>query len=1023
MPLKPCRLLATTLLMGAGFGGPVIAQTAPDKGTGAQSKAVPRAEPAPEEAIEEAEEAAEGIESAANAIVVAEDSPKPDTLWVFGTSDTEDIINSQTSAFAAQGKNVNLGATGTANVNLRGLGPERTLVLINGRRFQAGDPRAPFADVNFIPKALIKRFDYLTGGASAVYGSDAVAGIVNFIMDTNFNGLRIDAQASGFVHDNDASSGILNADAASGFRPPLGISVNGGTQDITAAYGLGFDHDNGHVTAYAGYRKQDPVPLSSRDYSFCSLAARSAVQGAGTPPRDFNCGASPVSANGTYFTNVGTFQVSGNKFVPGSTPFNFAPYNLYRRPDERYSLGVFADYEISPSAKPYLEAMFMEDRTRSQFAPSGDLFTTNTINCDNPLLSTQQFNTICVPTNTFVDSQGVTRAIAYIGRRNVEGGAREDRLRHRAWRVVAGMRGRPSGGIEYDAYYQFGTTRLSQVIRNDLSLSRLPMALDIVGNPAVGGIPGVAAGRPVCRIRLTDPSNQVGQGCVPWNIFQSGGVTPEALAFLEIPLRLRGRTRQTVADANVTILGDEYGIHSPWSKRGVNFNLGVEYRKESLDTRPDSAFQLGEAASQSVSVQPVEGRFDVREVFAESQVPVVTSALIEELTLALGYRHSDYRVAGRHFGIDAYKIEGRMAPIPDIAARASYNRAFRSPNVIELFTPRSVNSGGTFDPCAGPSPAATQAQCANTGVTAAQYGAITPNPANQYNALFGGNPNLSPEKADTYTIGLVVQPRWISGLAFTIDFFDINVRHTVNAIGFQAIMAHCLATGDPHFCSKIHRASGNGSLWLSQGFVDVSRTNIGGLRTNGTDVTAHYDRLSGRSTFSLAYTATFLRKLEVDTGVEPLSGNGNGKFDCAGLYGNACGGFLTGTPSPKYRHRLRAGITFPGKIGILGQWRHLSAVKNDGLGGDCDIVAEPTCTSTVAPANRRIGAQDYFDLTLGARIADEFNFRLGANNILDRSPPIVGAEVSPAPFGNGNTFPQLYDAFGRFIFVGVTIDL
>src|SRR6185436_11818689 len=143
------------------------------------------------------------------------------------------------------------------------------------------------------------------------------------------------------------------------------------------------------------------------------LAARTHAQGglgSGTPPRNFNCGGSATSATGTFFTNVGTFQVNGNQFVPGSTPFNFGPYNFYQRPDERYTLGAFAEYEISPGAKPYLEAMFMNDVSNSRIAPSGNFFNTNTINCDNPLLSTQQFNTICVPNNTFVDANGVTQA-------------------------------------------------------------------------------------------------------------------------------------------------------------------------------------------------------------------------------------------------------------------------------------------------------------------------------------------------------------------------------------------------------------------------------------------------------------------------------------------------------------------------------------------------------------------------------------------------------------------------------------
>src|SRR6185503_3213934 len=198
------------------------------------------------------------------------------------------------------------------------------------------------------PAALVKRVDVLTGGASSVYGADAVAGVVNFIMDTSFRGLRIDAQASTFMHYNDASDRIIGGNFAANrnFRPPHGQSVNGGAQDLAAAFGAGFDDNRGSIMAYATYRKQDPVLQASRDYSFCSLAAR-AVRGtknAADPvgtERDFNCGGSATSATGTFFTNVGTFQVAGNQFVPGSTPFNFGPYNYYQRPDERYTFGTF----------------------------------------------------------------------------------------------------------------------------------------------------------------------------------------------------------------------------------------------------------------------------------------------------------------------------------------------------------------------------------------------------------------------------------------------------------------------------------------------------------------------------------------------------------------------------------------------------------------------------------------------------------------------------------------------------------
>jgi len=1040
------RLLASTLLVGAGvLASPAIAQDMAAPSPATPDTAVP-ADAAPADAATAAAPAPTAAPAAAGSDIVITGSriPQPNLtsaspvtvlssqdIKLQGTTRTEDLINSLPQSFAGQGSNISNGALGIASVNLRGLGPTRTLVLVNGRRLQPGDPRAgSIADINFIPSAIVKRVDVLTGGASSVYGADAVAGVVNFIMDTNFRGLRIDAQASTFMHNNDASDSIIGGNFAANrnFRPPHGMSVNGGAQDIAVAFGAGFDDNRGSITAYATYRKQDAVLQSSRDYSFCSLAARTAAQGglgSGARGSNFNCGGSGTSAEGNIFTNVGTFHVQGNQFVPGSTVFNFGPYNFYQRPDERYTFGTFAEYEISPGARPYLEAMFMNDVSNSQIAPSGAfLGNITSLNCDNPLLSAQQLAAICVPNNTFVDNNGITQAIAYIGRRNIEGGGRSDHLERTSYRIVGGIKGDLLKGVSYDAYYQFGTTRFSEVFQNDFSVVRLGRALDVIDDPSIANT-AASPFQPICR-SVFDGSDL---NCVPYNIFQTGGVTPQALAYLQVPLVSRGNVNESIADANITLDGGEYGVQTPWSDRGIGLNFGGEYRKESLNFEPDIEFQTGDGAGQGGAILPVSGKFDVREAFAELQLPIVSHSFFEELTLAAGYRYSDYKVANKHFNTNTYKLSVEFAPIHDIRARGSYNRAVRAPNIVELFASQAVGLGGTVDSCAGAAVGGlvngfTAAQCAFTGVTAGQFGNINANPANQYNALAGGNPNLSPEKADTYTVGLVLQPRWIPGFSFTVDYFDIKVENLISTLGFQTILSQCLASGDPFFCSKIHRNPNNGQLFGSvTGFIEATNVNIGGQRTKGFDFNGSYSRrLGGLGTMNLSYVGTILRKLEIDTGVDGSGTGQDGKFDCAGFYGNTCGSFLTGAPNPKYRHKLRLGFTMPNGLGISGQWRYFSSVKNDALSGDCDIVGTGGCVGNVAPANQKIPAQSFFDLTLSARIADRYNFRLGANNILDKEPPIVGGEVSNAPFGNGNTFPQMYDALGRFLFAGVTVD-
>jgi len=1050
------RLLATTLLVGASMAAsPAFAQTAPtppDTAAGDQATTAPDTAPP---ATAQAAPAAAG-----DIVITGSRIPQPNLtsaspvtvlssqdIKLSGTTRTEDLLNSLPQSFAAQGSTVSNGATGTAEANLRGIGSARTLVLINGRRLQPGDPRQPTSDINFVPASLVKRVDVLTGGASSVYGADAVAGVVNFIIDTSFRGLRIDAQASTFMHYNNASDKIIGPNEALGFQPPHGKSINGGAQDISVAFGAGFDDNRGNIMAYATYRKQDAVLQATRDYSFCALGTY-AEPIPDTGP--FYCGGSTTSpagrlrvfdpATGARLFN-GHINAAAHTVVGGVPVFNFAPYNYYQRPDERYTLGFFADYEISPGAHPYLEAMFMNDHSDAQIAPSGNFNNTTYLNCDNPLLSAQQLSVICQPgflnpapgpTNPVTGLPSDT-AFVLIGRRNLEGGGRDDDLEHTSWRIVGGVKGDLLKGVSYDAYYQFGTTRLSETYLNDFSVKNMQRAIDVIDD---------GTGTPVCR----SFANGSDLNCVPWDIFSPAGVSAAALNYLQTPGFQRGHVDETIADANFTVDGGEYGIQTPWSDRGIGLNFGGEYRKESLDFQTDVEFQTGDLAGQGGPTLPNSGSFDVREGFAELSVPIVSHSFFEELTLGAGYRYSDYKVNDHHFNTDTYKLSLEFAPIHDIRARASYNRAVRAPNIVELFGPQGLGLAGGVDLCAagtgGNGPAGTgltTAQCLNTfatqiangnftvaTATAAINAGLDPNPAFQYNVQLGGNVNLQPETADTYTAGLVLQPRFIPGLAFSVDYFDIKVKNLITTFPFTGLVVACGATGDPVFCSLINRDV-TGSLFnLATGSATTLNRNLGSLRTKGIDINGSYShRIGGLGTLSASIVGTYLKSLAFDTGLSPVAINPtlpatlDGKYECAGRYGATCSNTVAGVPSPKWRHKFRLGFTMPNGLGISGQWRYFSAVKNDTLSNDADLNFLQGSNSP--PGSAKLNAQSYFDLTLSARVADKFNFRLGANNILDSDPPISGG-AALGGFSNGNTYPQVYDALGRFLFAGVTID-
>ncbi|WP_345719640.1 TonB-dependent receptor domain-containing protein [Qipengyuania qiaonensis] len=990
-----------------------------------------------------------------------------------GTTRVEDLVNSLPQVFAGQGSNVSNGATGTATLNLRGLGSERNLVLVNGRRLVPGDPTTSAADINVIPAAMIERIDVLTGGASSVYGADAVSGVVNFVLDTDFEGFKFDTQYSFYNHNNRAGTDVTGALDARGFPYPSGMTTDGGTFDATLAFGSSFDDGRGHAMGYVGYRKINPVNQSRRDYSACALSSATAAAVSGGAGR-YTCGGSATSPTGTVFYNddfddltdadgngvadsftstIGQFGPN-RTLLPGFTPYNFAPRNYFQRPDERYTAGVFADYEISEALHPYMEFMFMDDRTVAQIAESGNFGNTLSINCDNPLLSPEQLAQLCDDENLlvsplpgdafttvgnvaaenqaridrdigepqlqttpfdFFDAAGNTynRGFAQILRRNVEGGPRQDDLQHTSYRAVLGMRGDLDEVWSYDAYYLYGRTNFAQTYLNDFSVTRLTRALDVVDNPSTPEIDAV------CRSVLdgTDPN------CVPYNIFSPGTVAPSqaAVSYLSTPGFSRGIVSEQVASAYVSGALGSYGVQSPWASEGVGIVIGAEYRKESLEFQSDVAFQTGDLAGQGAPTLPVSGSFDVKEIFTEVRLPIVQDSWLYDFSITGGYRYSDYNTGNQ---TDTYKIEGELAPTADIRIRGGYNRAVRAPTVQDLFAPQRVALDGSTDPCSGfvigsgGSGVAGDPGCIAQGLSAGQF--VAPNPASQYNGQIGGNPDLTPETADTYTVGAVLTPTFLPGFSASVDYFNIKIEDAITGIGADTILSACTQTSDPAFCDLINRDN-SGSIWRSSnGFVTNTQQNIGGIKTSGIDVNAAYTRQIGNAgRLTLSFVGTWLDELTTDTGID-IPGLDR-TYDCVGLYGNTCG-----VPTPEWRHQARVGFDFTNGIGASVRWRHFGSVTLDAVEENTNLFSGgssgPAPGGVARPGSAGFGAQNYFDLAFTYEVGDHYKFRLGANNLLDRSPPLTGSQSCPAGFCNGNTFAQVYDAIGRYIYAGVTLD-
>ena len=942
-----------------------------------------------------------------------------DQVKIEGVTRVEDLINNLPQAFADFGGNLSNGSTGTASVNLRNLGSQRTLVLVNSRRLMPGDPTqnaAASPDLNQIPAALIERVEVLTGGASAVYGADAVAGVVNFIMNDKFEGVRVDAQYSMYQHNNDDDK-IASIVRDSNFGLPESNVRDGYTKDITFIAGINTPDGRGNATVYVGYRKLDPVTQDRRDFSACALGSSDA----GDPTSNtFTCGGSSNTARGRFLTYnqvdlndtsaTGDFTVGEDGVMrdfAASDLYNFAPSNFYQREDERKTAGLFAHYDFSDKASVYTEFMFMDDRTQAQIAPSGaflgagpgapPFFGRYTVNCDNPLLTPSALNSFCG------GDAGAGDVLMDIGRRNVEGGGRNDDLRHTSFRGVVGLRGDIADGWTYDVYGLYGTSLLSENYQNDFSRSRIRKSLTAVAGPN---------GQAVCRVNADADLTNDDPTCVPYQIFGVGNVTPEQLAYLQIPALSEGSTVEQVLSGAVSGDLGQYGVKLPTANDGLGVAFGAEYRSERSELRTDANYQNNDLAGQGAPTLDTFGQFDVREVFAEARLPLMQDKpFAQTLSLEAGYRYSDYNLG---FDTDSYKLGLQWAPVSDVMLRGSYQRAVRSPNIQELFLQPRVQLDGVTDPCSnapGEDPAASFEQCARSGVTAGQYGSILQNPASQYNGEVGGNPGIQPEESDTYSYGFVVTPGILPGFSFTMDYYDIKVEKLINNLGADFVLNQCLTTGDPTYCDRVNRA-GNGSIWLGDsGFVEDPILNTGSLQIKGVDAEANY-RFDAGSVGSLALQ--FIGTYVDEYLTEPLPGAS--KYDCAGLFGSVCG-----TPIPDWRHKLRASWTTPWNMDLALTWRYVAATEDDRTSSD------PNLSAAVIETDKHLGSRSYFDLTGSYSFSEVGVFsnltgRLGINNILDKDPPLVGQDTCPAVFCNGNTFPQVYDTMGRYVFLGLTAD-
>ncbi|MFT4076896.1 MAG: TonB-dependent receptor [Asticcacaulis sp.] len=865
---------------------------------------------------------------------------------------------------------------GRSKLNLRNLGWQRTLVLLDGKRFMP----VQAIDLNLVPVPLIKRVDVLTGGASATYGSDAVAGVVNLVLNTDFDGVAINAAVAAYQHTNDDSAmRALISQYPAISLPSKGV-VDGQRTDLGISYGQGFAAGKGHVSAFIGRREQAAVSWSARDYSACRLVVSDdkldcAVNTVYSPYGRYVVGSGEMAGSTYYGAQDGT-----RTFVGGDQSASYA-YNTratfaFQRPDTRLSGGFFVQYAASETLGIYLSLMGIDDRTRSIFYPALVRQTVN-LNCDNPLMSAEQAVSLC-GSSAGTDAS-VATDIAY--ELNGPGSERLDNLAiNKDYRISLGAKGEIGEGWHFDLGYVGSRVYTSLSDNNEIDADRFARALNVV---SVNGTPTC-----VSRVDGTDPD------CVPADIFGYHTIDPAFYDYAYAHYQWSSVTQQQVLSATVSGNLTKAGLTS-WAENPLAVAIGVEARRDALRNFADDATRAYEGWLSTTG-----GHFSVAEAYVESQLPLANHRPgVEDLELNLAWRTSFYD--NRAKAIPTSRFELQYRPIQDVLLRLSFNRASRAPNISELYAPAYFSTNSSLvDSCAGGTPSASLAQCLNTGVTAAQYGHIEDCSTACRTYGGGGNSLVRPETARTLTYGFVVTPTKVPGLQVSVDYYRIRVSDFIDYIDATQALSNCLVSDSSLYCQLIHRDPATGAL-NGDGYVEGTTLNTYQLLNSGIDLQGQYGfALQHGGRIDVSLTGTWL---EASASVRKA---GEADVNCAGYFGYP----NCYAPLPKWRHSLRSTWSAPGHRAALSlNWRYMGATRYIG------VVTGTTALATVTSdkATTRVSSYNYFDLGGTIVLGDRWTAGLSINNLLDLSPPRTVSMNVDGTTNNPNTWTGTYDPLGR----------
>lgn len=1016
------RLLASTLFVSGAFALPAAAQTVEpsvqnDSGTPAQDVVVTGSRIARPD-----------LESAAPVAVVGAD----EIALQAGAQNIENVLNDLPQVTATTTATSNNPGGGVATVNLRALGASRTLVLVDGKRYVSYDV-TQIVDLNTIPSALVERVDVVTGGRSAVYGSDAIAGVVNFITKRNFSGFELNS----------------NYDITE--------RGDGQSWDVNGTIGANFDDNRGNVTAHVGYLTRRGTFAGARSFGNLALTNTN-VNGvptlinAGSPsvPQTRILLGTAFSANqpalgqaaiagallGTGSTANLDFNPDGSlgAFVDTTDAYNFAPVNYLQVPQKRFLISTKAEYEVSPAFRPYIEGQFINNRVTTELAATpignstpfgnGSLGALR-IQTNSPFLAANvraafqaidAAEAVCAAPNTAAQcaanpalySAAPTRNDGYVtigsfGYRTVPLGPRQNVDDRNAYRIVAGVKGDIGGGFSYDGSYMYARTRNSQRQNGNIAISNFIAATTTAFlNPATGAtspfpFAGVTGGG---TLVCADAAARAA-GCVPANIFGQGNISQASINYLAIgATNLQEYTTQvaTFAITNPNLV--DFGTGP------VGLALGGEWRKEKGAIQPDQFLSSGNVAGFNPG-RPTAGEYSVREAFAELNVPLVDQGFIHKLELNAAGRVSDYSNAPGT--VYTYAVGGIFAPVRDITFRGQYSRAIRGPSVNQLFLGNTVSFNGNIEGCnvAAAAPGgALNAFCIAQGIPAAVLADATSR-TNLGNAtlvnpptFLGGNPNLREETATTWTVGGVFAPSFLSGFTATVDYYNIKIDDYISTVGSANIGNACFTLQLQNYCALITRNS-VGQIER----IDDRNANTGGLRTSGLDIGANYTyrptSLFGIENARIGFSYQGSRLFKYN--YVPVVGLPIERV-CAGTFGRLC--TPAGIPLPKWRHNARVTVGTD-QAAVSVQYRRITSVRDD--------------NDAVVYAVERLPAKEYVDMTIRMSPADMFDLNIGVSNLFDVQPPLLASAQSGGQGEQTNTFPTTYDVMGRSFFVGTKL--